>query len=64
MEILFVLLGFFSSFLLICDLTNNELFLISVIWPLLSLPYMSKLYLPVWVSHCLAASTWFQLIKK
>lgn len=41
---------FFSfSCLFIHDLTNNELFLISVIWPLFSFPYMSKLCLPVWV---------------
>lgn len=64
MERLFSLFFFPPSCLFIHDLTNNELFLISVIWPLFSFPYMSKLCLPVWVSHPLTDSTWFQLIKK
>lgn len=55
MERLLSLLFIFFPFscLFIHYLTNNELFLISVIWPLFSLPYMSKLLACVGVSPSL-----------
>lgn len=50
--------------LLYLFLTSDKLLVVSVIWPHCSLPYISKLYLSVWVPCHLAPSTWFQLIKK